>query len=165
MYEYGSLGIAFMLDESDVCVGIAIFPVGPPEPGGGIVAGRSVEGVEIGFTRAQVIEKLGDPSKIDEEGNRFFYDFGVVVWFNGRVVWIAVIPPYSGTTERGIGLGATASDITRQYGIANIFDWSGIYWPTTPDQEYKAYDYVSLGITFILDESSDICVSIIIYGW
>lgn len=125
----------------------------PPE--GGIIAGRSIDGVELGFTKAQVIGKLGEPSEITDNGN-FSYDSGVTVMFDerGGVNMIMVMSPYSNTTEEGIGIGATANDITGHYGT----DYLEITVAGFP-----AYWYANLGIAFVLDESN-ICFAIVIFS-
>ena len=149
-YWYGNLGIAFILNQSDICVSIAIFP-----PSRGMIAGRSVEGVEIGFGKVRVIATLGNPDDIDQDGD-FTYDSGMDIWFgdDGRVEVILVTPPYSGITERSIGLGSPASQIEEKYGpdyAVKTFEGFPTYW------------YGNLGIAFILNQN-DICVGIVIFA-
>ena len=120
----------------------------------GIVAGWSVEGVEIGFTEQQVRDTLGPPDEIDEDED-FSYDSGIDVWFDGsrRVYMILVMDPYSGTTERGIGIGSMAFQIEEKYGpdyTVEILEGFPTYW------------YGNLGIAFILNEN-DVCFGILIF--
>jgi hypothetical protein len=152
-YFYWSLGIAFIFDESNICYSIAIFPSAEPPEARGIIAGQSVDGVDLGFTKTQVSGILGPPDEIDEDGD-FMYDSGIMIIFDGdRVTMMMVFPPYSGTTERGIELGATASQIEGKYGA----DYTG------EDIGAFAYFYWSLGIAFVFNESN-ICYSIAIFS-
>jgi len=72
---------------------------------------------------------------------------------NGRLELIVVAFPYSGVTERGIGLGATASQIEEIYGTEYEFD----------EEENYFYIYESLGIGFVLDWDSGTCIAIGIF--
>jgi len=155
-YWYKDSGIAFSLDENNICVSIGIFAAGLSGPGGGIVAGKSIEDIEIGFTRGDVIDEVGEPLSIDEDGS-FRYDAAVVQFDeNNRVRFIMVVPPYSGITERGIWLGAVASQVKRKYGED---------FRAEPMPEFSAYmfTYVKLGIAFMFDQESDICIAIAVF--
>jgi subtilase family serine protease len=155
-YWYAHSGIAFSLDESNICVSIGIFAVGLSGPGGGIVAGESIEDIEIGFTRIEVIDEVGEPLSVDEDGS-FRYDSAVVQFDDNHRVWfITVVPPYSGITEQGIGLGAVASEVKRKYGADFLAE---------PMPEFSAYmfTYVKLGIAFMFDQESNICIAIAVF--
>jgi len=155
-YWYAHSGIAFSLDENNICVSIGIFAVGLSGPGGGIVAGESIEDIEIGFTRTEVIDEIGEPLSVDEDGS-FRYDAAVIEFDENNRVWLIMVTrPYSGITEQGIGLGAAVSDVYRKYGADYV---------TEPMPEFSAYmfTYVKLGIAFMFDQESDICIAIAVF--
>jgi hypothetical protein len=130
------------------------FTVQRSAPPKGIVAGNSVDGIQLGFNGEQVVAIAGNPSYVED----FWWSYdhlGIGVGFDeyGLVDWIEVIYPYSGTTERGIGLGATGAYIEALYGS----DWT---WDMEDGQFYAVYS--GLGIAFAFDENG-FCMLIAIF--
>jgi hypothetical protein len=123
----------------------------------GIVAGERVDEVELGMERDEVTSLLGQPGEIGDDGSYTYVGLGLKLYFNdlAEVILIFVFPPYSGSTERGVKLGDSASTVAQKYGTDYLRtdDEGGVY----------RYGYTNLGIEFGFDQS-DVCVFIDVYG-
>lgn len=92
-----------------------------------VVPGRSIAGVQIGMTEAQVTQRLGQPSDKGDASVRqpvwSYPRLGLVVYFTkrggGAVYWIRAVrylkgkPRYS--TSKGVAMGSTVPQVKRVY--------------------------------------------------
>lgn len=107
----------------------------PPEPPPGIILGESIEGIHLGYTAAQVVEKLGPPVTTGwasgaDRGWRTFYwgaledgSTPLTVFFigwtdehEGPVDLIVVRKGYRGKSEEGLGIGSRRQNVLQVLG-------------------------------------------------
>jgi hypothetical protein len=88
-----------------------------PSTDAAIVPGRSIAGVELGLTRAEVRAALGAPIRVRRASNEFgpftvFHYFRLRVTFQGNAGATAVeTTRRRQRTARGIGVGSTTSQV------------------------------------------------------
>jgi hypothetical protein len=84
--------------------------------------------VKFGMSKQEVIDRLGQPDKIDQRGTSLDYSsrgFAVIVspthgarmlMFYTQKTIIVKINDFAGKTKEGIGMGASAAEIIKAYG-------------------------------------------------
>lgn len=93
-----------------------------PDTDAPIVFGETIAGITLGDSEAQVVRKLGRPSKVvqaDWPGVFYRYSDGphaglqvaIAAGSNPGVASILVQPPYAGASDRGFGLGAPRGEV------------------------------------------------------
>jgi len=93
-----------------------------PDAAASIVFGETIAGITLGDSEAQVVRKLGRPSKVvqtDWPGVFYRYSDGlhaglqvaIAAGSNPGVASILIRPPYDGSTADGVTLGISRGDI------------------------------------------------------
>lgn len=106
-----------------VLAGCSLLGLDGPE--GRIVFGESIDGVHIGDSRKEVVQKLGEPDNIllgDFPGKGFIYKEGkhagmsVTIYTEKGVKAVGIGSPYTGRTSDGIGIGSNREEVHQLVG-------------------------------------------------
>jgi outer membrane lipoprotein-sorting protein len=93
-----------------------------------VIPGEGIGPVKFGMSKKEVIEKLGEPDKIDQRGLALDYlsrGYSIMVHPKRGVMMITCytqatfvvkVKDFAGKTKEGIAMGASAADIVKAYG-------------------------------------------------
>lgn len=141
----------------------------------GIYPGLGVDDIKIYDDYADVKDIYGLPDDVDDfyevyEGTTYYYNFfyynddGIAFYVyspyislndEDQIIMIQLAAPYERTTDKGIGIGNTKTQITANYGNPESID--------DEDETYDYYVYGSEGIDFAFQKGEDYTVFIFIY--